>query len=411
MTTEKSMMKNFKQSPVGKSIGVFVKSLKHRPFYNGHCKTLQKDLFFSPKTYYPKIVADSIQQRRIHLDETINWLCRGQDANQDGGVAVGYGFRQGWGASYPETTGYIIETFYEYAQLTGDDQYRARALKMAQWLLKVQMENGAYQGFTISDKKGPVVFNTGQIIFGLLKTALETHDEKFLEAAQRAGDWLVNVQDANGAWSRYTYNDFAHAYHARVAWPLLELYKITKKESYKTAAIRNCEWILTLQDSNGWYHQNSFFKTTNPFTHNIVYTTRGIFESGMILNEEHYIASAEKVLKPLMDSFEQKKYLCGEFNEKWESSARYSCLTGNSQLAICLFKFYKLRNKQEYLTAAKKLNRYNMAAQDIVSSNPGIKGGIKGSVPVWGDYMSFFCPNWAAKFFADALMQEVSVSI
>ena len=37
----------------------------------------------------------------------------------------------------------------------------------------------------------------------------------------------------------------------------------------------------------------------------------------------------------------------------------------------------------------------------------GTHGGIKGSHPVWGGYDPFRYPNWAAKFFADALMMDL----
>jgi hypothetical protein len=33
-----------------------------------------------------------------------------------------------------------------------------------------------------------------------------------------------------------------------------------------------------------------------------------------------------------------------------------------------------------------------------------VRGGIAGSAPIWGAYSRFEFPNWAAKFFADALM-------
>ncbi len=35
-------------------------------------------------------------------------------------------------------------------------------------------------------------------------------------------------------------------------------------------------------------------------------------------------------------------------------------------------------------------------------------GGIAGSVPIWGGYSRFEYPNWAAKFFADALMTKMT---
>jgi hypothetical protein len=33
-----------------------------------------------------------------------------------------------------------------------------------------------------------------------------------------------------------------------------------------------------------------------------------------------------------------------------------------------------------------------------------MRGGIKGSHPIWGGYDPFRYPNWAAKFFIDAMM-------
>ena len=34
------------------------------------------------------------------------------------------------------------------------------------------------------------------------------------------------------------------------------------------------------------------------------------------------------------------------------------------------------------------------------------KGGLKGSHPYWGRYISFRQPNWATKFFIDAILME-----
>ena len=45
-----------------------------------------------------------------------------------------------------------------------------------------------------------------------------------------------------------------------------------------------------------------------------------------------------------------------------------------------------------------------MASQDLDTDNHDVCGGIKGSHPVWGAYSPFTYPNWAAKFFIDALL-------
>src|SRR6478672_7531558 len=69
------------------------------------------------------------------LDATMAWLCRAQDhsASADGGVARDYSVLSGWASSYPETTGYIIPTFIEYARRTGNAEMRERARRMADW--------------------------------------------------------------------------------------------------------------------------------------------------------------------------------------------------------------------------------------------------------------------------------------
>jgi hypothetical protein len=53
------------------------------------------------------------------------------------------------------------------------------------------------------------------------------------------------------------------------------------------------------------------------------------------------------------------------------------------------------------------MNHYLCGTQDLKSSDPGIRGGIKGSQPIWGEYGEYEYLNWAAKFFADALMHEI----
>ena len=47
--------------------------------------------------------------------------------------------------------------------------------------------------------------------------------------------------------------------------------------------------------------------------------------------------------------------------------------------------------------------------QNLYSNNLGIRGGISGSHPIWGEYMKYSYPNYAVKFFADAIMLQEEV--
>ena len=104
--------------------------------------------------------------------------------------------------------------------------------------------------------------------------------------------------------------------------------------------------------------------------------------------------------------FEVEKFLPGALDEGWQSGARYTCLTGDAQLAALLIRLYESNGDARYLNTALKLNEYLKSTQVLDSGSRMIEGGIKGSDPVWGGYMAYAYPNWAVKFFCDALLLE-----
>ncbi|MCP5414899.1 MAG: hypothetical protein H6961_09870, partial [Chromatiaceae bacterium] len=74
-----------------------------------------------------------------------------------------------WAPSYPETTGYIIRTFYRYAAIANDDDARRRARRMADWEIDIQHPTGGVLAGALGDSAQPTVFNTGQVIFGWVR--------------------------------------------------------------------------------------------------------------------------------------------------------------------------------------------------------------------------------------------------
>jgi hypothetical protein len=57
---------------------------------------------------------------------------------------------------------------------------------------------------------------------------------------------------------------------------------------------------------------------------------------------------------------------------------------------------------------ARRAIGYVQRRQRLNDRDPVIDGAVAGSAPIWGRYSMFEFPNWAAKFFADALMMEMS---
>jgi len=349
-----------------------------------------------------------------HLQAAMDWICMAQDITECGGVSAGYSLIKGWLGPYPETTGYIIPTFLRFAASRANERYIERAIAMGDWEIEIQLSSGAVRGgFGINNY--PIVFNTGQVMLGWISLYNGKKLERFLDAAKRAADWLLSIQDSDGKWSKHTFRDIPHAYHTRVAWPLLNLYQVTKEEKYKISAEKQITWALNCSKENGWFDYMGFKVNEFPFTHTIAYTLDGLIESS------HHLVNAmkDRIVKIVCtalenivakyrlnkeESFQNRVPLPATLDEKWESKDYYSCLTGDAQIAILLLKIYAICKIPMFWDAAFRLIENLKIKQSVDSKDKFIRGAIAGSYPIWGRYSRFCYPNWATKFFADALM-------
>lgn len=348
-------------------------------------------------------------QNDVHIKSAMGWLSLAQKQNNDGGVSAMYSLFEGWAPSYIETTGYIIPTFFNYAEISKKYFYREEAIQMADFELINQLQSGAFPGS--GSKDTPIVFNTGQVIFGLCRAYEETKEEKYRQAAEKAADWLISVIDEDGCWRKNEYLNNIHTYNTRTAWSLLNAHKISKNSAYKEAAEKNIEWALAQQLENGWLQNNGFYPEQEPLVHTIAYSISGILEAAIYLRKKKYLEGAVKPAIQLAQAQRADGSLQGSFNKDWNSSVKWSCLTGNSQMSIIWQKLFTATKDKRFLDAAKKSNSFMKSMQNLNSPNPGIKGGIAGAFPIYGWYAPFSYPNWAAKFFVDALMLEIHPEI
>jgi uncharacterized protein YyaL (SSP411 family) len=356
------------------------------------------------------------------LKAAIQWICHAQDASNDGGVARSYSliynpfFRtQGWIGSYPETTGYIIPTLFQYARETGRSDLFERAVRMADWECAVQMPSGAVQGGTIGEPPSPAIFNTGQVLFGWVSAFEETGNERYLDAARRAGDFLVAAQDADGAWrkqlSRFASSQMAwYTYNTRSAWGLLLLARAARRDVYRQAAVKNVEFALGQQLPSGWFRNNCLYDPERPLLHTIAYSLRGILEIGIELDNARYIAAARTGADALLAQQREDGSLAGRFDERWQSAVQWSCLTGNAQMGTVWARLHHATGDPAYASALARANRFLQRVQWMHTGNPGLDGGISGSHPLHGRYGRFEVLNWAVKFFADSLMFEAAIA-
>jgi uncharacterized protein YyaL (SSP411 family) len=351
---------------------------------------------------------DYINKNKITYNSLIkkglNWIKMSQDHIVSGGVGC-YEFYR-WTKGYPEVTGYIIPTAWETAHYFGDEDLKARAIRMADWELSIQRPDGGWEGQYEGDGKPSVVFNTGQVLRGMITSYKETKNEKYLEAAKRSGNWIVSTQDEDGSWTSTNFKQMKRVYDTYVTAPLSELYLITNDERYAQACRKNCDFVLANQHENGWFEMadNTLLNNDAPVLHTIAYTIDGLIETGLNLEVDKYVQAGKLAADHLLHKVEVIDIMPGRFDKDWKTKAHYSCLTGNAQLGIIFFRLYELTKDMRYVNAALKLADFLAYTQDLNAVGKYRSGGITGSYPVWGMYCPLKYPSWATKYYIDLMM-------
>ena len=347
---------------------------------------------------------------KTHLQSVIDWLCRAQDQRNNhtdaGGVSAGWSFEDGWLPGYPETSGYIVETFIAVAETLNRPDLMDRASRILDWELSIQNRDGSFPGHFGEPGSRPVIFNTGQIIHGMVAGYTRFSRGDCLEAALAAGRWMVRDQDSDGCWRKNVHNNIPHTYNTRAAWALLRIGMIVHEDIFVSAALKNLEWALAQQTESGWFQNNAFEKGRDPFTHTIAYAIRGLLESGILLGNERFIDASKKGARALADALHNDGHLDGTFDKGWRSRDNYCCLTGLAQTAIIWIRLDQVSGSKDFSQHIHRAITYLKKNQSINGSKDPADGGIAGSVPFWGGYSRFEYPNWSAKFFADLLIMD-----
>ena len=377
---------------------------RYKPWQARHLRLVMQDLAGAAR--------QAEHDHRTHLKGAIDWLCRAQDVRNPhadaGGVAAGWSFEDGWLPSYPETTGYIIETFIAAAQYLGRPELIVRAEKMIDWERSLQAADGAFPGHFGEAGSHPVIFNQGQIMHGLVAGYTSLKQQDCLEAGIHAGHWLVAQQDDDGCFRRFEHNGVPHVYNTRAMWALAAMGVLANENGFLAAVRRNLDWALSQQTPSGWFATNAFVPGKSPFTHTIAYAIRGFIEVAVLLGEERYLAAAERAAGGLMAKQRQDGWLAGTYDDGWAPTAGYACVTGIAQMALCWLRLAQIRGNNPYRDAAWRAIAYVKRTQRLEEPDPVIRGAIPGSAPIWGAYSRFEFPNWAAKFFADALIMDMA---
>ena len=365
-----------------------------------------------------RFVRDSIEpipgQTRERAGAAVSWILRAQNAGGDGGVSLGYfpcDVEQGWRASYPETTGYIISSLLEYTQRFQEGPVGVQALRMAEWEAEIQMPSGAVQGGPVCppEKQTPTAFNTGMVLDGWVTAFHFSHDKRFLEAGRRAADWLTSDLDAGGYFKtngQFVAPGSIKTYNVLCAWALHRLGELVPDACFQTTAKRIVEAAIRKQQPNGWFADNCLTRSEAPLLHTIGYTLQGILEVGIGAKREDFVEASRRGVDALLLQITAKGRVPGRFFSDWGPACFSSCLTGAAQLAVVCYRLYEHLQQRSYWIAAERLLNYLKPLQLLDSGNPAVDGALPGSFPLFGGYMTAGYPNWATKYLLDALLLQ-----
>ncbi|HXI21419.1 MAG TPA: hypothetical protein VNH46_10050 [Gemmatimonadales bacterium] len=387
----------------------------------GRFKSLRSSPLLSPSALLERLSERELTPtadpgRPEQVEAALDWLARAQDAAPDDGIARGYSLTwnrvyrsRGWQPSYPEATGYIVPTLYAWAAELNRPDLARRAERAAHWEIGLQLPTGAVQAGVVGQTRAPSVFNTGQVMLGWLAAYEATAGSEFADAARRAGRFLVATLDPERHdWTRgnspLALSD-ATRYNSRTAWILAEAGVRLQEPEFVAAAGRHLCAVVAEHRDNGWLPRCCLNDPERPLLHTLAYAVSGLLGGGLILENDLILRAARRSAGHLADTIDPRGWMSGRFYPDWSAAVRWSCLTGEAQMADVWLRFYAHTGEPAWLDRARRVLAFIEATRNLRSRNPGLRGGIKGSWPVDGEYGGYEILSWAVKFYLDAVLR------
>ncbi len=279
----------------------------------------------------------------------LNWLRRNELPT--GGIRVHSRHR----AAYAEVTGYLIPTLLDY----GED---GLACRCASWLARIQGPDGS---FADPNDGLPFVFDTGQVLRGLLATVDMV--PAAAAAARRAAEYLyAKAVDGGKAGFDVRYpNTDPHSTHLYVLPPLRQAAAFFDEPRYREIADACLEYYLARPDALQIATQ----------THELGYELEALIDLGR-----------EDKATPVLEQLSALQGADGSL--RGSGSQQAVCTPGLAQIAVC---WYKLRDRRPADKALVWLERHQLRC-----------GGFFGSYGPGANYFPEVVPAWAVKFYLDA---------
>jgi hypothetical protein len=212
------------------------------------------------------------------------------------------------------------------------------------------------------------------------------------------------VQEANGSFIRYAYNNRPHSYYSRVGAALVKSGILLRDDGIRTAGLKNLDWTASMQQSSGFF-QHASFDDTPPFLHTMMYVLEGLLKGHALTGDDRYYKGCLTFSEKFIDLKGGLDLPRSQYREDFTIANSDYCVTGLAQWADFCFKMAKLTGMQKYRREALQALDF-LSGYQIKSWNKNIHGALPGSIPINGNYLKYAFPNWGVKFYIDALLEK-----
>ena len=177
----------------------------------------------------------------------------------------------------------------------------------------------------------------------------------------------------------------------------------------RQAVRRHVAWCLEQYDPAARWLDRSGFTAADQaarrsVTHTFAYALFGILHASQQLGITEGVAMVTDVAGRAAELTVERGTLPGHVDAEWAATDRYTCLTGSVQMALVWQRLAEIQPNDTLRRATDIAIDEVKASQPMRSRDPGLRGGVPGSSPIWGPYIPLALPNWAAKFLIDALL-------
>jgi uncharacterized protein YyaL (SSP411 family) len=191
--------------------------------------------------------------------------------------------------------------------------------------------------------------------------------------------------------------------HAKNAIGLLKLYDATKSNRFEECARNVCDWVLSLQELNG-----AFVATEGKsyvFTHAHCYATEGLLYASSKLNLKNYYEAAVRAGHWLILAQNQDGSLNQCYNKKGTFPIKRSDATAQA-FRIWIY-LYNLTTEQDFLNAALKSATFLMHMQCRGTNDSNALGGVfHQSRELWKlRYVSSIITAWPTMFAVHSFLE------